>query len=618
MDFLINDPPAPPYAPIVTPRFFTRENIISLRDSGYVSAIVLINDTRGMESFSTESNCPNQFFTYPKQPTCDANKPETVWNKWGSGLLQENFDIPIIFLSSQDEFEKVINCSKKFNTKIEGQESRSLCSIEISSQMAAAGNSEICMRRSKFNGFIRNLRFCDPLSGRNVYGTLFPRQIVSPSNRSSDEREKIILITARLDTTSMFDGIYPGAMDSLASITALVSTAHFLRKIVDNEIYDKNKINVLFVLFNGESYDYIGSQRFVYDLKKNAFPSPSSHTMPINLSNILMMIDLGAIDGFDKLSIYHRLGTDSSSLVDSINFYSNQLNLKLTVKSEITDNIPPVSAQMFLRQNESFPALVLAAKEPMNKFYHSIYDDAKNLNYTYVNSSKDFDELNESGPSSDFSDSSVQVKIRNIATALGLAIYDKITGDPKKYLKNMVASAELVDEIIYCYLISSNCKLFRAAFDHDERNYAPPLQRYVSVNSALGHEVVGWTYRVFGLILSEKVEKPRDNCTTLPYYWLPGSLRKGECRYTTQNFSLALSPAFEEDENYNFSSNYYSTWTESTWNDLSARIFLRPASSHEYFTLTIGIIVFILSFIIVYVVNSKAEVLFGDAVIAEQ
>jgi nicastrin len=418
----------------------------------------------------------------------------------------------------------------------------------------------------------------------------------------------------------MFDGLYPGAMDSLASIATLVSTAHFLRKIISNENYEKNKMNVLFVLFNGESYDYIGSQRFVYDLKKNAFPSPSSYTRPINFENIHMMIDLGAIDTFDRLSIYHRGSAKGLAykLQDSISFYSNKLTLNVEINPEETDNIPPVSAQMFLRENMTFPALIVAAKEPLNKFYHSIYDDANNLNYTYQNSSRDFDQTDSVGGNSPFADTSVQIKIRNIATALGLAVYDMLVDDPKKYTPNMIASAELVDEVIYCYLISTKCKLFQAAFEHDARNYAPPLQRYVSVSSPLGHEVVGWTYRVLGFVLSEKIEKVKENCTTLPYYWLPGSSKKGECRYTTQNFSLAYSPAFEEEENYNYSSNYYSTWTESTWHDLSARIFLRPSSSHEYLTLTVGIIVFVLSFIIVYVVNSKAEVLFGDAVIAEQ
>lgn len=622
-DFILNDPPAPPYAPIIRPEFFTRENVLKLRDSGFVSGIVLINDVQGLKNFSTESKCPNQFYRYSLQPICDVEKPETTWNPWGNGLLQENFDIPIIYLETKDEYEKVINCSQTFNKELKGQAGRSLCSIEINSFMAAAANSEVCLRRSKFSGLIRSSHFCDALQGKNVFGTLFPREIVNPTNRTNDEKEEIILVTARLDTTSMFDGVYPGAMD-MASIATLTSTAHFLRKIVTNKVFEENKLNVLFMLFNGESYDYIGSQRFVYDLKKNnSFPSLSTNTRPLTLDNIILMIDIGAIDTFNELSIYHRDSERASSyaikLQESIGFYNNDLKLSLTVTSEQTNNIPPVSAQMFLRENASFPALVLAAKRAENRFYHSVFDDTNNLNFTYQNSSVDFDQLDLYDNSS-FSKDSVQIKIRNIATALGLGIYDLILKKPKSYEKKIIASGGLVDELLYCYLISTKCKLFQAAVEHheDHRTNVPPTQRYVSVNSGFSYDTYRWTYHVFGFVLSEKIEREKSNCSPLPYFWLPGSSKAGECRYTTQNFSLALSPAFEESENYNFKSNLYSTWTESTWNDLSARIFLRPSPSHEYFTLTIGIIVFILSFIIVYVVNSKAEALFGDAVIAEQ
>lgn len=63
---------------------------------------------------------------------------------------------------------------------------------------------------------------------------------------------------------------------------------------------------------------------------------------------------------------------------------------------------------------------------------------------------------------------------------------------------------------------------------------------------------------------------------------------------------------------YDWKSGKYSTWTESTWRELSARIFLRPAKSHEALTLSIGFIVLIISFVLVFLVNSKSDILFGD------
>lgn len=619
IDFLLQEPPAPPYAAIVTPKHFTRENILKLRDSHFVSALVLINDTTGMESFSQELKCPNQFFTHSKQPVCDVSKPETLWNPFGSGLLQENFDIPIIFLSKQKEVEKVIKCYKDFNQDRQGQAERSLCSIEINSFMSAAGNSEICMRRTEIFKVLNQVHYCDPLQGKNIYGTLLPRAIVEPENRTADKNEKIILITARLDTTSNFDGLGLGAMDSLSSVATLFTTGHFLRKIISaSNINDKN-VNVMFMLFNGESYDYIGSQRFVYDLKKgDAFPAPSSCTKPLNLDNIDLMIDIGALDTLNELSFYHLHDNSvATKFINSTEYYKNLLKLDVKLSNVVSDNIPPVSAQTFLRENSTFPAFVIATKQPENKFYHSIYDDMNNLNYTYKNTSKDFDQLFNVSDKSDFVRSSVQIKIQNLATLIALGIHDMLT--EKKYNQTQIASAVLVDEFLYCYLVATKCRLFESIFEFQgsfRGNDLPP-QRYVSVQASVTLEATGWAYRMMGFVLSQIVPNvAKENCSTLPQYWIPGSKMTGECRLTTQNFSLALSPAFEE-VGYDFKSNQYSTWTESTWNELSARIFLRPSATHESLTFSIGFTVMILSFVIVFLINSKADVLFAEVAVEQ-
>lgn len=613
-DFVLSNPPAPPYAPIIKPKDFTRNNILRLRDSKFVSAIVLINDTSGLESFSHESKCPNQFFRYSKQPTCDVNKPETIWNPFGSGLLHENFDIPIIFISDKNESAKVIKCFNDFNKNVEDQSTRSLCSIELSAQMSAAGNSEICMRRNHLGGGLSQLKYCDPLQGKNVYATLFPRKIEEqPDNRTADANEKFIIISAHLDTTSMFDGVGIGATE-LSSVATLITSGHFLRKLLTNDVYEKNNLNVLFMLFNGESYDYIGSQRFLYDLKNNDFPSPMTCTRPLSLDNVIMMIDLGPLDFLDQLSMYHVNDFPlASKFVESLQYYNSQLKMNVSIQAETTNNIPPVSAQTFLRENASFPVIVIATKKPENKFYHSIYDNEENINFTYRNTSKDFDLLDIVGASNEFSDSTIQIKIRNVATIIALGIYDILKDN--KYTQSQIASSALVDEFLFCYAIQTDCRLLRSVnvFQGSFSGHSGPPQRYVSVQSAIVTlEATGWAKMILGYLLSEKIpEVAEENCTSLPYSWFPGSTMTGECRLTTQNYSTALSPAFIED-GYNFQSNKYSTWTESTWNDLSARIFLRPSPTHESLTFSIGFTVMILSFVIVYLINSKADVLFGE------
>lgn len=568
-----------------------------------------------MDSFSQESKCPNQFggLIGDKQ-TCDVENPETTWNPYGTGLLQENFPFPIFYVQDRDQIIKLTDCFEKFNNfDYSEHDKRALCSIEIKSFMSAAVNSEVCIRRTKFFNNLSNTRFCDPLFGKNVYSSLFPREILNETDRENDKNEKFILLTARMDTTTMFDGIGLGAMGSLVPLATLISTAHLLSRLnIEKNI--AKPLNVLFVLFNGEAYDYIGSQRFVYDLKKGSFPTRVTQTRPISLENIEILIDLGVLDDPGNIKMYHSKKFEASNkILDLMNKYSNKYSLNVTTIEQVTENnFPPTSAQSFLRENFTLPALVLQST-PKNQFYHSLYDDSVNLDYKYENTSLDFTELDELRKNDvNFKGNSIQMAIRNMSTVLAFTIYELVTD--KQYLGTEGASAVLADEFLYCFLLSADCPLFKSSAPPNSLPWssAPPL-RYISVQAHLLQESTGWIYRIMGFLGSQKYpEMTIDNCTVLPFNWFSGFNQSGECRLTTQNFSQAYSPAFFED-GYDWKSGKYSTWTESTWDGISARIFLRPSRSHEALTLAIGFVVMTISFVLIFFLNSRSDVLFGNS-----
>lgn len=93
-------------------------------------------------------------------------------------------------------------------------------------------------------------------------------------------------------------------MDSLISYATLISTANLLANLLPERMVSDNP-NVLFVLFNGESYDFIGSQRLMYDLNKGYFPPKSQGTHEIGIENIGLMVDIGALDDLQSLFVYH-------------------------------------------------------------------------------------------------------------------------------------------------------------------------------------------------------------------------------------------------------------------------------------------------------------------------
>ncbi|XP_028896063.2 nicastrin [Zeugodacus cucurbitae] len=621
-EFLLRNPPAPPYAPMIPPHLFTRQNMLRLKNEAQhnITVVLLINDNEKMTQFSHELTCPNQYSgillpNSKETATCDTRNAENAWNPWGTGLLYEDFPFPIYYIANEEEVYKLKSCFQKFNNfDYSGHATRSLCAVEVSTFMFAAVNSEVCMRRSN-DSILNNIAqstFCDPLEGENVYATMYPRNLSTSDN--TDPSEKFILITCRMDTASMFDGLGLGAMDSLTSYVTLISIANTLKQYLPHNYSDlTKKLNILFVIFNGESFDYIGSQRFVYDLENLDFPLHATQTAPISFENIELMIDIGVLDEISTINV-HTLNTSAQaeSFAAALNSQSQNFDIKFELK--VGTNIPPTSAQSFLRTKPYFPAIILNSK-PQNKYYHSIYDNAANVNYTYGNyTEQNYTKLLSTEDSLQyFSADSVQMKIRNVSTSVALALSQMLFS--KGPLEKGYASPLLVDELLHCFLQSADCRLFKDASPVNSPAGRPiPPSRYISVSgSPVAQETTGWTYRVLGLLLSTEVaDVVEEKCGPLPLRWITGQKGTGECRITTQNLSHALSPAFLID-GYDWKSGQYSTWTESTWSSLKARMFLRPSRVHELVTLSIGIVVLIISFCLVYIISSRTEVLFEGA-----
>lgn len=208
--------------------------------------------------------------------------------------------------------------------------------------------------------------------------------------------------------------------------------------------------NVLFVLFNGESYDYIGSQRFLYDMEQGQFPSyfkkdKDFPVKPIRPEDIHLFIELS------------QLGQTKGQNVHVFNYKdkpeSREFLLRLSktnptfFKRETSGTIPPSSLQTFLRANESIPGLVFADHSDTykNMYYNSIYDNASNIDY-----------YNTSEPA----ENGIQKYLGNVSTYLAKAVYEEITS--QNYPGQMMDPTDLINELLSCYLTTPNCNVFTA------------------------------------------------------------------------------------------------------------------------------------------------------------
>jgi nicastrin len=98
------------------------------------------------------------------------------------------------------------------------------------------------------------------MGDQNIWATLHARD-----SAQAEDARSVIVLAARLDTTSMFDGEAPGAV---STVTGLVSALSAYQLLTQLDVPKSTKGNVMLVLFNGEAYDYIGSSRLVYDMAK--------------------------------------------------------------------------------------------------------------------------------------------------------------------------------------------------------------------------------------------------------------------------------------------------------------------------------------------------------------
>lgn len=129
--------------------------------------------------------------------------------------------------------------------------------------------------------------------------------------------------------------------------------------------------NVVFSLLNGEAFDYIGSSRFIYDLKEGNFNALGG--VNLKFDDIKTVIEFGQLTK-GKLFL-HSNNAQNDEMIKKI-----QVALNATV---LEDSVPPTSIQSFLKEKPDLTAVVISdhGQQFKNKYYNGILDDAESLNF---------------------------------------------------------------------------------------------------------------------------------------------------------------------------------------------------------------------------------------------
>ncbi|XP_063483039.1 nicastrin isoform X4 [Symphalangus syndactylus] len=376
---------------------------------------------------------------------------------------------------------------------------------------------------------------------------------------------------------------------------------------------DENETKVI----KQETFDYIGSSRMVYDMEKGKFP--------VQLENVDSFVELGQVALRTSLELWMHTDPVSQKnesvrnqvedLLATLEKSGAGVPAVILRRPNQSQPLPPSSLQRFLRAR-NISGVVLADHSGAfhNKYYQSIYDTAENINMSYPEWLSPEEDLN-------FVTDTAKA-LADVATVLGRALYELAGGT--NFSDTVQADPQTVTRLLYGFLIKANNSWFQSILRQDLRSYLGdgPLQHYIAVSSptnttyVVQYALANLTGTVVNLTreqCQDPSKVPSENKDLYEYSWVQGPLNSNEtdrlprCVRSTARLARALSPAFELSQ---WSSTEYSTWTESRWKDIRARIFLIASKELEFITLIVGFGILIFSLIVTYCINAKADVLF--------
>uniref|UniRef100_A0A3Q3XES1 Nicastrin n=1 Tax=Mola mola TaxID=94237 RepID=A0A3Q3XES1_MOLML len=547
LEWVLSSGPHPPYVVILDSPLFTRSVMMKLKNgSRRVAGIAVVApNANPPEGFSPHTTCPNEntgVYSEDYDPIF-AHCNITVWNPLGNGLSYEEFDFPIFSLKDDNETQVIRQCYLDHNRAANGTAPQyPLCAIELFSHMSAVTDTATCMRRNDINFSISPEIVCDPLGDYNVWASTRPLNNTAKGHKMW---ESVVIAAARLDSRSFFFDIAPGAESGVSGFITLLAAAHALRNATQQAPPNRT---ILYTLFQGETFDYIGSSRMVYDMQNNQFA--------VDLNNVHSFLEIGQVGlrSDSKLWLHSdQLSRKNTSVNDEVkklieNLQSAAGRVGISVgEVGFSQPLPPSSFQRFLRA-KPIPGVVIEDHQSAftNRFYASMYDNAEYLNVSYPSNLTLEEQL-------EWVTDTAQA-LTEVATIVAQALYKQAGGQDVE-ARGITADPKMVARMLYSFLIRSNNSWFQQLVPSDEPTL---LVQYLLAN------LTGSTVNMYY------------------YMWVQGAAppnsteREGFCTRSTVRLSKALSPAFELRD---YTSKEYSTWTESRWKPFKGRIFL--VASHD-------------------------------------
>lgn len=584
-----------------------KDNYIVLMQMDYftesvMTELIQLKKITGVLVDKANSSRPNQYspdLKIPNQKFGIYNSSSFEWNTFGNGLLFLDIPFPVALLTNATTIDFLRECYRKHNVGSKAE--CPWCSVRMKSFMFAAVDSVVCHRRSHIHNNLNPEEYCDPVGGYSVLSSVGQFHPEKPADGS------VILVVARMDALSMFDGISPGFDSAMTGFVALHAVAQIVGKMKLGLELDSTP--VMFALFQGESLGYMGSSRFILDMQSGSISQ-------LNISSIRAIIELGQLgvhkQGSERNKAWVHVDEDINKDV------RGELEKVVTLLVSQTSNvqmmkashkIPPSSLQSFLKNNPKIAGVYISNHENAftNRFYNSFLDDKDNVDI--FNSTE---ELLGSGTSP------TVTYIGDISKIVACAIYQLANSSSGSSCDD-VPSANLsyIEDLFNCFGKDADCELFNSTVFEDgelSQTKSAFLTRYTGVYTEHKKYYPIFAHRaLLAQNLGEVVdlsfcEKRGTVSNGTRYIKFKGPLdndgkRTPLCYKAYTILPVALPPIFTEDELWTDSG--YPSWTESRWGSFDIDIFLLPCYMQEVKTVLLGVAVILLSLPTVIFINHR-------------
>ncbi|GAM19072.1 hypothetical protein SAMD00019534_022470 [Acytostelium subglobosum LB1] len=521
--------------------------------SGPISGVLVLTDTPKTYPYSPDVTSPNSMYGYYSQPQYN-------WNPLADEMSFGQYRMPIFGLGFDDSVQ-----AREYGTYNRlGKDP--LWGAQLESFMHAATNAHVCLRRG----------YCQPMGSKSVWSAFTP---------NLGQRD-ILMVIAPMDATAFFHGMAVGAESTAYAQVVLLSIMDTFSRVNTSSL----DLDLVFAMFNGERWGYLGSNRFVHDVTNFKCQEYGSNNntclqpytvdlgfLSFDFTRVKYIVELNQIGNPLTQDKEGRAVFALNSLASNTNnvnqkalleYFTNTTaelpNLNVTVASvdptKVTE-LPPSSTMTFLKQNSSIAHMVVTDHfgTYTNQHFSSINDLYTNINASILSDT-----------------------VTYFATLI-----DRIAGGHNAIVPN----ATYAEELFYCLTQNYSCGYF-PLYSHDSSDGLPPNYANVIGPSPSGMFISAQALFIYQQMTYMAAYKTTDAVCNYEVTCAAGqACFNGACLWSNTHFHSAQSLGIDYVDGYfTITNESYSTWVESNWDFYNVKYFQMGNKPTEIVFLVFGLI----------------------------